>query len=355
MTMRPTAISAYGSKINTTPNIDRIADGGGRLDSCFCTNSICTPSRAAILTGTYNHVNQVTTLDTHMDNSLETFPKLLQGAGYQTAMVGKWHLGHGPNHDPTGFDFWRVLPGQGHYHNPVMLGPDSEVIERSGYVTDLITDDWLDWLDGRDADRPFALLCHHKAPHRIWEPSREHFTMYDDVDIPEPETLFDDNASRAAVVQAMKIRLLDLDPIIDLNEESLRMPFLVRYPARVAAGVPSEAMALNVDVDPTFCELAGIGAVRPRSRPVRGHQRDRRSWLRRGQSRTRDRTGSSPTQGRGRALSAPFVASAIARVRGRRPGGRVPKPFQRLDAGHSRFRRRAGGACRLRASVPLPA
>ncbi len=331
------AISAYGSRINETPNLDRIADGGMRFDSCFCTNSICTPSRAAILTGNYNHVNGVTTLDTHMDNRLRTFPKLLQAAGYQTAIVGKWHLGHGPTHDPTGFDFWRVLPGQGHYHNPVMLGPgpggSHEVIERSGYVTDMITDDSLEWLDARDPDRPFMLLCHHKAPHRTWEPSREHFTMYDDVDIPEPETMFDDHATRAAVVKAMKMRLLDLDPIVDLKspvptgltedeeirwryqryikdylrviasiddnvgrmldwlddhgltentvvvytsdqgfflgdhgwfdkrlmyEESLSMPFMVRYPRAVAAGSVCDEMTLNVDVAPTFLELAGV-------------------------------------------------------------------------------------------------
>ena len=142
------AISAYGSSINETPNLDRIAADGMRLNACFCTNSICTPSRASILTGTYNHVNGVTTLDTHMDNTLDTFPKRLQAAGYQIAMFGKWHLGHGPEHDPTGFDQWRVSPGQGHYHNPVMLEPRNddrghEVIERGGYVTDLITDDSL--------------------------------------------------------------------------------------------------------------------------------------------------------------------------------------------------------------------
>lgn len=331
------AISTYGSRINRTPHLDQIAEAGMRFDACFCTNSICSPSRAAILTGTYNHVNGVTTLDTHLDNRLTTFPKLLQAAGYQTAMVGKWHLGHGPLHDPAGFDFWRVLPGQGHYHNPVMLGPgpngSHEVIERGGYVTDLITDDCIDWIDRRDPDRPFMLLCHHKAPHRHWEPSREHFTMYDDVDIPEPETMFDDNATRAAVVQAMRMRLMDLDPIVDLKatvppglseddeirwryqryikdylrviasiddnvgrlldhldaagltentvvvytsdqgfflgdhgwfdkrlmyEESLSMPFMVRYPAMVSPGSASDAIALNADVAPTFLELAGV-------------------------------------------------------------------------------------------------
>ena len=229
------AISAYTSaaapggpaeparpRINHTPNLDRIADGGMRFDSCFCTNSICTPSRASVLTGTYNHVNGVTTLVTPMDNTLDTFPKRLQAAGYQTALFGKWHLGHGPEHDPTGFDRWRILPGQGHYHNPVMLQPRPDdrghtIVERGGYVTDLITDDALGWLDTRDPDRPFALLVHHKAPHRSWEPSRRHFTLFDDIDIPEPATLWDDHEGRAEVVQAIRMRLMDLDPVVDLK------------------------------------------------------------------------------------------------------------------------------------------
>ena len=211
------AISAYGSRINTTPHLDRLADGGMRLDAAFCTNSICAPSRAAILTGTYNHVNGVTTLDTHLNNSLWTFPKAMQSAGWQTSMYGKWHLGHGPAHDPTGFDHWRILPGQGHYHNPVFLDSEDGVVERGGYVTDLITDDCLDWLDRRDPTRPFAMFCHHKAPHRTWEPDAKHFTMYDDVEIPFPDTFRDDLTGRADVVQAVRMRMMDLDPIVDLK------------------------------------------------------------------------------------------------------------------------------------------
>lgn len=211
------AISAYGSRINETPNIDRIGVGGMRFDSAFCTNSICAPSRAAILTGTYNHVNAVTTLDTPLDNSLWTFPKALQEAGWQTALFGKWHLGHGSSAEPTGFDRWRVLPGQGHYHNPVFVDSDYGIDEVGGYVTDLITDDSLNWLEERNPDEPFALFCHHKAPHRTWEPDAKHFTMYDNVEIPFPDTFRDDLVGRADVVQAVKMRMLDLDPIRDLK------------------------------------------------------------------------------------------------------------------------------------------
>jgi arylsulfatase A-like enzyme len=211
------ALSCYGSRINTTPHLDRIAEGGMRFDAAFCTNSICAPSRAAILTGTYNHVNGVTTLDTPLDNTQWTFPAELRSQGWQTALFGKWHLGHGAGADPSGFDVWRVLPGQGHYHNPVFLDHAEGIDERGGYVTDLITDDCLEWLDGRDPDRPFALFCHHKAPHRTWEPDAAHFTMYEDEEIPFPDTFRDDLVGRAEVVQAVRMRMMDLDPVVDLK------------------------------------------------------------------------------------------------------------------------------------------
>ncbi len=212
------ALSCYGSRINKTPHLDRIAEGGMRFDSAFCTNSICAPSRAAILTGTYNHVNGVTTLDTQLDNSLWTFPAELQANGWKTALFGKWHLGHGPAADPSGFDVWRVLPGQGHYHNPVFLDHERGIDERGGYVTDLITDDCLEWLASRaDDDDPFALFCHHKAPHRSWEPDAAHFTMYEDETIPYPDSFRDDLEGRAEVVQAVRMRMMDLDPIVDLK------------------------------------------------------------------------------------------------------------------------------------------
>ena len=133
------AISCYNGNINKTPNIDRIADEGIRFDNCYVTNSICTPSRAAILTGTYNHVNCVTTLNTYMDNRMPNLAKHLKTGGYQTAIVGKWHLGEGKKHEPTGFDYWSVLPGQGDYFDPFFIekGNKNEV---SGYVTNIITE-----------------------------------------------------------------------------------------------------------------------------------------------------------------------------------------------------------------------
>jgi arylsulfatase A-like enzyme len=330
------AISAYGSKINKTPNLDRIASGGMRLDNCFCTNSICTPSRACILTGTYNHVNGVTTLATPMDNTLQTFPKLLRQNGYQTAIFGKWHLGQGPEHCPTGFDDWAVLPGQGFYHNPefIFKGPNGGT-RRSlqGYVTDIITDMCLDWLKKRDSDKPFCMFYHHKAPHRSWYPDEKHESMYVNEKIPEPETLQDDYSNRASAAREAKMRLgthmweRDLKSEINLDipeeemrswayqryikdylrviasvddnvgrvldylvqegltentivvytsdqgfflgdhgwfdkrfmyEESLRMPFMIRYPEEIEPGTTNDDIVTNVDFAPLFLDYAGI-------------------------------------------------------------------------------------------------
>jgi arylsulfatase A-like enzyme len=200
------AISAYGSRINVTPQIDRIAAGGMRFDNAFCTNSICTPSRAAILTGLYNHQNGVRTLFDVMDGRQQTFPKLLQRAGYQTAIFGKWHLGHGGDADPTGFDTWKVLPGQGDYYDPVLLDPAGER-QYQGYVTDILTDLSLDWLAGRDPQRPFLLCLHHKAPHRWWQPHPKYASLYQDDDRAEPDTLDDDYATRSEAARRAAMRV----------------------------------------------------------------------------------------------------------------------------------------------------
>ena len=356
------AMSCYGSRINETPHLDRIANEGMRFNNCFCTNSICAPSRATILTGTYNHVNGVTTLKTHLDNRLTTFPKLLQAAGYQTAIIGKWHLGQGPEHEPTGFDHWCVLPGQGSYIEPEMI----EMGERkkfSGYVTDLITDMSLDWISNRDPSRPFMLLCHHKAPHRHWLYDDKHAHLYKNIELPFPDTFDDDYAGRAEAAAAATMRVErdmnyqdlrlvppdgcgkhDLVPVpeslddfsvttlegetirfnsheelkrfkyqryiksylrciasIDDNvgrmldyleennlaentiivytsdqgfflgdhgwydkrfmyEESLRMPFVMRYPREISPGAANDDIILNVDFAQTFLDYAGVEA-----------------------------------------------------------------------------------------------
>jgi len=202
------AIAAYGHGLNQTPNLDRIASEGMRLDHCYVTNSICTPSRAAILTGTFNHVNCVTTLTTHWDNRQSHVAKHLQHAGYQTAIIGKWHLGEGPAHQPSGFDYWNVLPGQGEYFSPEMIELGTHKIE-TGYATDIITDHCLNWLKDRDENKPFFLMCHHKAPHRSFEPHPRFSHLFVDEDVKMPDTFHDDYKNRARAAEAAKMRVRD--------------------------------------------------------------------------------------------------------------------------------------------------
>lgn len=219
------SMSCYGSKINATPNLDRIANDGMLFTNCFCTNSICGPSRAVIQTGKHSHLNGFVRNGNKFDGSQQTFPKLLQKDGYQTAIVGKWHLATAP----TGFDYSEVLMGQGPYYNPPMkLNGADKPVKHVGYTTDIITDLALDWLkDKRDTDKPFMLMYQHKAPHRNWQPGPKHLTMYDDVKIPEPDNLFDSWSGRgtAAQTQDMSIRKtmtdsdLKLAPPRGLTEE----------------------------------------------------------------------------------------------------------------------------------------
>ncbi len=348
------AMSCYGSKINKTPNLDRIANEGMRFLNCFVVNSICTPSRAAILTGKYSHINGVTVFN-RFDGSQPTVAKMLQKAGYHTGMIGKWHL----TSDPTGFDYWNILPGQGKYHDPdfIEMGTRKTI---HGYATDIITDSSIDFLKNRPKDQPFFLMCHHKAPHRPWEPDEKHEHMYDDVQITEPETFNDDYRTRSAAAPEATMRIdrnlnrtdlkikpppglkpkeitqwnqtVDKEMEVTINgekktltgqelkkwkyqkfikdylrciasvdenvgrlldyldqaglkentiviytsdqgfflgdhdwfdkrfmyEESLRMPFLIRYPGKIKPHTTNAEMILNVDFAPTFLEYAGL-------------------------------------------------------------------------------------------------
>ncbi len=321
------AMSCYGSRINKTPNLDRIATGGMRFENCFCCNSICGPSRAAILTGKHSHANGFRTNGDRFDGSQQTLPKLLKAAGYQTAMIGKWHLVT----DPTGFDYWNILPGQGVYHDPMFIEM-GERKKHQGYVTDLITDFSMDWIAKRDKTKPFFLMCHHKAPHRNWQPDAKHAKLYDDADIPEPPTFNDDYKTRGTAARSTTMtienhltksdvkadvpagltgparkswlyqryikdylrciasvddnvgRLLDFldkeglaqDTLVVytsdqgfylgdhgwydkrfMYEESLRMPFLVRYPRIIKPGTVNRDLVQNIDFAPMFLDAAG--------------------------------------------------------------------------------------------------
>ena len=198
------AISAYGSRVNATPQLDRLAREGMLFRNAFVTNSICTPSRAAILTGLYSHKNGVPVFN-RFDGSQPTVAKLLQAAGYHTGIVGKWHLGS----DPTGFDRWEILPGQGVYVDPVLYTASGETTYRGRYATDVITDLGIEFIRDRPRDKPFFLMLHHKAPHRAWTPDEPHRREFAGRVIPEPPTLFDDYATRTDALRENRQRVAD--------------------------------------------------------------------------------------------------------------------------------------------------
>jgi arylsulfatase A-like enzyme len=349
------AIGAYGSRVNQTPNLDRLAKEGALLRNVFVTNSICTPSRAALLTGQYSHLNGVTMFN-RFDSSRMTVARLLQQGGYHTGMIGKWHLGS----DPVGFDVWEILPGQGAYDDPVLYTASGEKTYTGRYVTDVVTDLAIDFLKNRPRNKPFFLMLHHKAPHRPWDPDDKHRAQFASRWIPEPETLWDSYATRSDALRENEQRVandltnrdLKLPPpgglagpalakwmaikpmsvtitrdgkevtltgdalvrwkyqrymqdylatvqsiddnvgrVLDflqsdglarntmiiytsdqgfflgdhglydkrfMYEESLRMPFLVRWPAAIKPGTRSDAIGLNVDFAPTFLDAAGL-------------------------------------------------------------------------------------------------
>ncbi|MCY1722458.1 sulfatase [Prolixibacteraceae bacterium Z1-6] len=202
------AISAYNDKLIHTPNIDKIAEQGIIYNKAFVTNSICAPSRAVILTGKYSHLNGVKGNSEVFDGSQQTVPKLLQKNGYQTAIVGKWHL----KSHPTGFDYWNVLPGQGDYYNPDFIKQGKDTVYQ-GYVTELITKLSLDWLKKRKKDQPFFLMMHHKAPHRSWMPAIKNLALFDDKDFPLPDNFYDSYEGR----EALKTQKLTVKDHMDIR------------------------------------------------------------------------------------------------------------------------------------------
>ncbi|MCF6311380.1 MAG: sulfatase [Verrucomicrobiales bacterium] len=201
------ALSAYDPLRIHTPNMDRIAKEGMRFNRCYVTNAICGPSRAVIQTGKYSHLNGFMTNHNRFNGDQQTFPKILRKKGYQTAVIGKWHLGS----TPQGFDYYDVLVGQGPYYNPPMLtgGIEGEPkrVKHTGYTTDILTDKTLAWLKQVDKSKPFMVMYQHKAPHRNWQPGPKYLNWLDDETIAEPETLFDDYSHRASPASTQKMTI----------------------------------------------------------------------------------------------------------------------------------------------------
>ncbi len=332
------AISCYGSHlagVAKTENIDRIGEQGMRLENCFCTNSLCSPSRASILTGQYSHINGVYTTMNRLDSGHQTVAGLLRESGYRTAIIGKWHL----KSEPSGFDYWNILPGQGSYHNPVMKEKGTGEQKYEGFCTDVITELSLKWLNDVDLEQPFFLMTQFKNSHEPWHYAERHSELYRDTDIPEPPSLWEELSHRSSgsreygyTMDSMAYRLagisrgkwptkeLDISGMnerqrkrwayqrflkdylrcvkaIDENvgrlldyldsrgladdtiviytsdqgyflgehgyidkrwmfEESLRMPFLIRYPREIEAGGSNDDIILNIDFAPSFLDFA---------------------------------------------------------------------------------------------------
>jgi arylsulfatase A-like enzyme len=220
------AISAYNKQFISTPNIDRLAKEGLLFQRNFVNNSICGPVRATLLTGQHSHKNGMKDNRTRFDSSKMTMPKIFQANGYQTALIGKWHL----HSYPTGFDFWKILPGQGLYVEPRMITMKGDTSTYHGYATDVITDDAIDWLDHRDMSKPFVLHIHHKAPHRYFLAPLKYIMEYHSKTFPEPPTLYNDTAGHGTAwrLQTMSI-LHDMKLCSDLKVDPALLMDLPEY------------------------------------------------------------------------------------------------------------------------------
>lgn len=336
------AVSAYHgilSEVLPTPNIDRIGKEGMRLECCYATNSISTPSRGAIMTGQYSNKNKVYTLEDHLDPSSPNVAKELKANGYQTAIVGKWHL----HAEPTGFDWYNVFPAQGRYYNPILIekgnwgaDPSKEKgfsgKEYAGHSSDVVADQAIRFMNERDRHKPFFLMCHFKAPHRHWNPAERFKDLLKDKKIPEPENILDNYKGKGHHADLLELCLEDMNKWdvkhdipqgltqaemrhwvyqyyikdylrciagVDENvgrilqyldeheltentiviytsdqgfflgehgwfdkrlmyEESIRMPFLIRYPKEIRPETVNRDIILNIDFAPTFLDFAGV-------------------------------------------------------------------------------------------------
>jgi len=208
------AISAYNKSFISTPHIDRLAKEGALFSRNFVSNSICGPVRATLLTGQFSHINGVKDNRTRFDSSSNTMPKIFQQNGYQTAIIGKWHL----QSYPTGFDFWKILPGQGLYFDPRFISMKGDTSTYHGYATDIITGEAIQWLDNRDKNKPFVLHIHHKAPHRYFFAPLKYIEQYHLKTFPEPPTLYNDTTGHGTAwhLQTMSI-LNDMKLCSDLK------------------------------------------------------------------------------------------------------------------------------------------
>jgi len=209
------AISAYNKKFIITPNIDRIGKEGMRFTNCFVGNSICSPVRATVLTGQHSHLNGIKDNRTSFDGSKITLPKLMKEAGYQTVLIGKWHL----HSLPTGFDYWAVLPGQGLYYSTRLINMNKDTVKYNEYATSLITNQTLSWLkEKRDPSKPFFLMMHHKAPHRNWMPELKWLEIFSKKTFPEPPTLYADTVGKGAAFKHQRMSILkDMTLCTDLK------------------------------------------------------------------------------------------------------------------------------------------
>ncbi len=238
-------MSCYDNRYVQTPNMDRLANDGLLFTNSFVANSLSGPSRACLLTGKHSHANGFRDNTTSVfDGEQMTFPKLLQEAGYETAIIGKWHLGG----TPTGFDYWKILPDQGDYYNPRFILPNDSLVQIKGYVTNVITDESLDWLENkRDKDKPFCILIHHKAMHRNWMPEIEDLPLYEDKEFPLPANFYDDYQGRIAAAQQEMSIDKDMDLIYDLKmlRDGVNTPLKNSYLGILSTMTPEEREEWN--------------------------------------------------------------------------------------------------------------